>query len=153
MSTGEQRSKVSDVCADDICRGVARTLAAAGHAVLAELPLANGRRADLVALGRDGRVTIVEIKSSRADFLGDQKWPEYLEFCDLFYFAVSPGFPHALLPPTQGLILADRFMAEIIREARACPLPAARRKAMLLRFGRAAAMRLHALSDPFRVAD
>lgn len=139
-----------EVCADDIRRGVSRALAAADHAVLAELPLANGRRADLVALGRDGRITIVEIKSSRLDFLTDQKWPEYLAFCDLFYFAVTADFPHALLPPAQGLILADRFMAEVVREARACPLPAARRKAMLLRFGRAAAMRLHALSDPFQ---
>lgn len=135
--------------AADICRGVRRALAAADHAVLPELPLANGRRADLVALGRDGRITVVEVKSSRADFLADQKWPEYLDFCDLFYFAVGADFPHALLPPTQGLILADRFMAEVVREASVRPLPAARRKAMLLRFGRAAAMRLHALDDPF----
>lgn len=135
--------------ADSICRGVARALAAADHAVLPEMPLANGRRADLVAVGRDASIAIVEVKSTRADFLTDRKWPEYLEFCDLFYFAVAEDFPHALLPDSEGMIIADRFMAEIVRNPRLRPLSAARRKAMLLRFGRAAATRLHALCDPF----
>jgi hypothetical protein len=58
------------------------------------------------------------------------------------------GFPLALLPPTEGLILADRFAGEILREAPLRSLSPARRKALLIRFARAAAGRLHALLDP-----
>lgn len=132
----------------DLLRGVARAMIAADRAVLAELPLANGRRADLVAIDRAGEVTLVEIKSCRADFLADRKWPAYLEYCDRFYFAVGGGFPLDLLPAGEGLILADRFGGEIVRAARLRPLSAARRKAVLLRFGRLAALRLQSLLDP-----
>jgi hypothetical protein len=131
-----------------ILRGVARALSAAGQAVLPEVPLANGRRADLLALDRSGTITLVEIKSSRADFVADRKWQEYLDYCDRFYFAVAAGFPLELLPPGEGLILADRFAGEILREARLRCLSAARRRAMLIRFARAAAGRLQALLDP-----
>ncbi len=131
-----------------ILRGAARRLIDADHAVLAELPLGNGRRADLVAIDRAAAITIVEIKSSRADFLTDRKWQAYLGYCDRFYFAVEPTFPLELLPAGEGLILADRFAGEIVREATLRPLAAARRKAMLLRFARTAAARLHFLLDP-----
>lgn len=131
-----------------IARGVARLLAAADQAVVAELPLADGRRADLVALGRDGRISIVEVKSCRADFVADRKWPQYLAYCDFFYFAVAPDFPLAFLPPEEGLILADGFAAEFVREPALRPLPAARRKAMLIRLARVAGGRLQALLDP-----
>ena len=131
-----------------ILRGVGRALSDAGHAVLAELPLGNGRRADLAALDRAGAVVLVEVKSCRADFRADRKWRDYLAYCDRFYFAVASDFPLALLPPEEGLILADRFGGEIVREARLRALGAARRKAMLIRFGRAAAGRLHSLLDP-----
>jgi hypothetical protein len=134
--------------AGDLVRGVGRALTDAGHTVLAELPLGNGRRADLVAIDRAAGITIVEVKSGRADFMTDHKWHAYLGFCDRFYFAVDRDFPLALLPAGEGLIVADRFAGEIVREARLRSLSAARRKAMLLRFARLAAMRLHALSNP-----
>jgi hypothetical protein len=116
--------------------------------VLPEVPLANGRRADLLALDRNGLITLVEIKSCPADFRADRKWQHYLEYCDRFYFAVAAGFPQNLLPPDEGLILADRFAGEIVREARLRTLAAARRKAMLIRFARAAAGRLQLLLVP-----
>jgi hypothetical protein len=134
--------------AADILRGVGRTLAEADHAVLAELPLGNGRRADLVAVDRAGTISLIEIKSCRADFVSDRKWYAYLDYCDRFYFAVASDFPHHLLPSDAGLILADRFGGEIVRSAPHRPLAPARRKAMLIRFGRAAASRLHGLLDP-----
>jgi len=134
--------------AGDILRGVARALGAADQAVLAEVPLANGRRADLVALDRSGTISLVEIKSGRADFLTDRKWQDYLDYCDRFYFAVAAGFPLELLPPEEGLILADRFAGEVVRAAQLRCLGAARRKAMLIRFARASAGRLQALLDP-----
>jgi hypothetical protein len=71
-----------------------------------------------------------------------------LDYCDRFCFAVGSDFPLGLLPPEEGLILADRFGGEIVREARLRTLSAARRKAMLVRFGRVAAGRLHGLLDP-----
>jgi hypothetical protein len=131
-----------------IWRGAARCLIDADHAVLAELPLGNGRRADLVAIDRAATITIVEVKSGRADFLADRKWQGYLGFCDRFYFAVERDFPAALLPAGEGLIVADRFAGAIVRDAPLRPLGAARRKAMLLRFARLAAARLYGLLDP-----
>lgn len=129
-------------------RGLARSFADADQVTLAEFPLANGRRADLVALDREGLITIVEIKSSRADFQADHKWPEYLEFCDRFAFAVPAGFPIELLPAAEGLFIADGFAAEILRATLLRRLPPARRKAMLLRFARLAAARLQGVLDP-----
>lgn len=134
--------------APDIQRGVARAMIDSDHAVLSELPLANGRRADLVAVDHAGRITLVEIKTCRADFLCDHKWQDYLAYCDRFYFAVGSDFPCDLLPAGEGLILADRFEGAIVRDARVRPLGAARRKAMLVRFARASASRLQALTDP-----
>jgi hypothetical protein len=119
-----------------------------GHVTLPEFTLGNGRRADLIALAPDGLLTIVEIKSSVADFRADQKWPNYEDFCDRFYFAVPETVPLDILPEDRGLIIADSFGAAILREARHQALAGARRKAVMLRFAHAAAGALHALADP-----
>lgn len=134
--------------APEIARGVARALTGMGFAPLAEFPLANGRRADVAAVDHRGLCVIVEVKASRADFLADRKWPEYLPYCDAFYFAVAPGFPLDLLPATEGLIVADRFAGEVVRPAPLRPLSAARRKALLIRFARTGAWRLQGMLDP-----
>ena len=126
----------------EIARGVLRLLNSYGFAVVTEMTLANGRRADVAAIGPAGDVTIVEIKSSVADFRSDQKWPEYRPFCDRFFFAVSHEFPHDLIPDEAGLIIADGFGGAIIREPETEKLAAARRKAVTLRFARLAATRL-----------
>ncbi|MDH3663794.1 MAG: MmcB family DNA repair protein [Alphaproteobacteria bacterium] len=129
-------------------RGVGRALVAADQAVLFEFALANGRRADVVALDHQGRFTIIEIKSGLADFQADHKWRDYQDYCDFFAFAVAADFPAGVLPPDEGLMIADGFGAEFVRPARLDPLSAARRKAMLIRFARAGAGRLQALLDP-----
>lgn len=119
-----------------------------GHSVVTELPLSSGHRADIVSLGQDGTLWIVEIKSSLADFQADSKWPYYRGHCDRLFFAVAPDFPADVLPEDTGLILADRFGAEMAREAPEHKLAGGRRKAVTLRFARAAALRLHAVHDP-----
>jgi hypothetical protein len=81
----------------DLLRGVGRALTAAGQTVLAELPLGNGRRADLAAIDRAGAIILVEVKSCRADFRADRKWREYLDYCDRFYFAVGSAAPQLCL--------------------------------------------------------
>ncbi len=131
-----------------LARGVARALAQNGYSALAEVPLADGRRADLMALGRDGALVIVEIKSSVADFRADRKWPDYRQWCDRLYFAVGEGFPLDLIPAECGLIQADGFGAVILREAPEQKLGAARRRAVHLRFARLAAARLQRMLDP-----
>lgn len=132
--------------AQDILRGVQRVLKAHRLESLAEVVLANGRRADVMAIGSSGELWIVEIKSSIADFRSDAKWPEYVDYCDRLFFAVSPAFPNEILPQAAGLILADRFGGEIVREAPETRLSAPRRKAVTLAFARVAAARLmHAL--------
>jgi hypothetical protein len=134
--------------AANVQRGVRRLFARLGHATLPEFTLANGRRADIIALSPEGHLTIVEIKSSVADFRADQKWPDYEPFCDAFYFAVPDTVPLSILPEDRGLIVADAFDGAILREARRHPLAGARRKALTLRFARFAAGTLHALADP-----
>lgn len=129
-------------------RGVGRALIAADQSILFELPLANGRRADVVALDHHGRFTIIEIKSGLADFQADHKWRDYRDYCDFFAFAVAADFPDHVLPEDEGLMIADDFGAEVIRSPRHDPLNAARRKAMLIRFARAGAGRHQALLDP-----
>jgi hypothetical protein len=145
---GLQSDGRQSAAAAEIARGVGRLLWSLGLASITELPLASGRRADVVGLSDKGELWIVEIKSSAEDFRADHKWPEYGLFCDRLYFAVAPTFPQELLPLDAGLIVADRYGGELVREAPETPLPPARRKAMVLRFGRTAALRLQSLADP-----
>ena len=133
--------------AGDVRRGVCRLLVDHGLAPLAEVKLPNARRADVMALGRNGQVWIVEIKSCRADFLTDGKWADYLGYADRFLFAVDLDFPQGILPTTEGLILADRFGGEIVRDPVDRPLPSARRKVVTLIHARTAAFRLHGLVE------
>ena len=134
--------------ATEIATGVRRLLAGYGYASVTEMTLRSGRRADILALGPDGCVWIVEIKSSVADFRADLKWPDYRAFCDRLFFAVPTGFPTDILPAETGLMLADAYGAALVREAPEHKLAPARRRAVLLRFAHLAAGRLHGLVDP-----
>jgi hypothetical protein len=131
-----------------VCRGASRLLHSLGFAAIPELPLASGRRADLIALGEAGEFWIVEVKSCIADFRTDRKWQEYRLYCDRLLFAVAPDFPATILPADAGLIVADSYGGTLVREAPLHPLASARRKALLIRFGRAAAARFAAKNDP-----
>ena len=100
-----------------IGRGTARLLHALRLCSVRELPLPSGRRADLVALGGDGEIWIVEIKSSVADFRADQKWMDYRLHCDRLFFATTLEVPCEIFPKDTGLIVADAFGASIVCEA------------------------------------
>ena len=144
----------SDVpAAADVARGVTRLFCRQDLFAICEMPLPNGRRADLMAIDGKGGLTIVEIKVAKSDLIGDGKWTDYLDYCDLFYWAVPPHLASILeeeryLPGDAGLIVADRYDAAIVRAAAHRPLPPARRKAELLHFARRAARRLSAQIDP-----
>ena len=129
-------------------RGAQRLLVALGHSCVCELPLASGRRADLVAVRHDGEIWIIEIKSSIEDFRVDQKWPEYRLHCDRLYFATAAHVPPEIFPQDAGLIVADAYGGELLREAPEHRLHATTRRSMMLAFAHAAARRLHALNDP-----
>jgi hypothetical protein len=139
--------------ATDVARGVTRLFCRQEVFSICEVPLPNGRRADMMAIDPKGCLTIVEIKVSKADLTGDAKWTDYLEYCDRFFWAVPAPLAGLLqeerfLPGDAGLIVADRYDAAIMREAAHRPLAPARRKAELLRFARRAARRLSAHIDP-----
>jgi hypothetical protein len=131
-----------------VARGTTRLLHSFGLSVVSELPLASGRRADLVALGTSGEIWIVEIKSSIADFRADQKWMDYRMHCDRLFFATTLEVPCDIFPKDTGLIVADAFGAEIVCEAPEHRLSATTRRLMTLAFARAAALRLSTLADP-----
>ena len=139
--------------AADIARGTLRLLSEHGYAAITEFTLGSGRRADVAAIDPSGRLLIIEIKSCRADFLTDEKWRSYLEYCDAFSFAVGMNFPRELLPPETGLIVADRYGGHFLRPPYEQSLNAGRRKAEILRFARVAAQRLSALDRPHALDD
>jgi hypothetical protein len=131
-----------------VARGTTRLLHAHGFSVVSELPLASGRRADLVALDGKGEIWIVEIKSSVADFRADQKWMDYRLHCDRLFFATTQTVPCEIFPTDTGLIVADAFGGAFVCEAPEHRLSAPTRKQMMLLFARAAALRLQSLTDP-----
>lgn len=139
--------------ATDVARGVRRLFARNDIWCLPEMPLRGGRRADLMGVDRKGNVVIVEIKVARADLLGDAKWPDYLDHCDRFYWALPPGLDRAPLdsdnfrPDACGIIVADAYDAEIVRPAPLKPLAAARRKVEVAALARAAMRRMTMAED------
>ena len=131
-----------------VARGVARLLLRHDCMTVTEVTLGNGRRADLMGLCRKGVVTIVEVKVSRGDLLGDTKWTDYLDYCDRFFWAIPASLDASLLenanklPDRAGLIIADRYDAAVVREPQTVALAPSRRRAETLRFARRAAQRL-----------
>jgi hypothetical protein len=146
------------LAASDVARGIGRLFARNDIWCLSEVPLKNGRRADLMGIDAKGLVVIVEIKVARADLLGDAKWPDYLDFCDRFYWGLPPALDRAPLeseayrPETCGVIVADGYDAEILRPAAFAPLAAARRKTLVEQLARIAMRRHMALIDPLATA-
>jgi len=141
-------SAVEPIGAAPLARGICRALEQLGYVSLVEFPLANGRRADILALGKTGDLVIVEIKSSVADFRADRKWSAYRDFSDRLYFAVTNDFPRALIPDECGLMVADSFSAAMLRDGSTTRLDPGRRRALTMRFARTAATRLRRLLDP-----
>ncbi len=131
-----------------LARGVCRHLLAHDFVTVEELVPSPGLRVDVMGVGPKGEVWVVECKSSRADYMSDRKWQGYLDWCDRFFWAVDADFPVDLLPDETGLILADSYDAEIVRLGPETRLAPARRKVMLQKFARHAALRLQALRDP-----
>ena len=138
----------SELPGQRLARGVCRHLAGRGFATLTEFVPEAGLRVDVIALGPKGEIWIVECKSSRMDFISDRKWAGYLAWCDRFFWAVDADFPGEILPEETGLILADGFDGELVRWPPETPLAGARRKALVQRFARTAALRLGVLIDP-----
>ena len=138
---------ISTSTAADVARGVSRLLLQDGYAPILEFTLPNGRRLDVAAIGPGGEILGVEIKVALADLRCDTKWPEYLDYCDLFYFAIPPDFPPEHVPHQTGLIVADRYGGEIVKQAEAQSLHASRRKAVTISFANVAASRLSAILE------
>lgn len=125
-----------------VTRGAARLFRHMGIATVQEFKLPNGRRVDIAGLDQKGNLVIAEVKSCELDFTGDNKWTEYLPYCDRFFFAVAETFPRDLLPTEEGLIIADGFDGAVLRDSVIRKLAPARRKALTLHFARHAALRV-----------
>jgi len=147
MSEEDERSR-NTKAAKGMAQGITRLMRNRDETCLTEFTLKTGRRVDVIALNRKGLFTVIEIKSSVSDFRSDNKWHEYLEFCDRFYFAVPIKFPTKILPTRCGLMVADGYGAEILRDSKSGSMNATRRKALTLRFARTAAARLMQLTKP-----
>jgi len=65
-------------------------------------------RPDIWLVNRDGQIVIIEVKSSRADFISDKKWHIYRQFCDMMYFAIDGSYINRdELPAGIGLMKLD----------------------------------------------
>ncbi|MBX9760692.1 MAG: MmcB family DNA repair protein [Beijerinckiaceae bacterium] len=146
--SGQARGEDGELTSSKIIRGTRRLVSTLGFSSVCELALPNGRRADMVAISATGHILIVEVKSCVADFRSDHKWREYLDYCDQLFFALATDGPVDLIPEDAGLIVADAYSAELLRDSPRLPVAPARRRAMLLAFARHAADRLLALQDP-----
>ena len=137
-----------------VMRGICRLFARNDIWCLSEMPLRSGRRADLMGVDAKGQVIIVEIKVSRADLLGDAKWPDYLDHCDRFFWGLATHLDRACMegeafrPNQCGLIVADGYDAEILRPAPLMPLAASRRKVEVENLARTALRRQALALDP-----
>ena len=126
-----------------VTRGAVRLLESLGYRTLTEMRLASGRRVDAIGLDGRGRFAVVEVKTSLTDLRADDKWRDYLPYCDLFYFAVPPGFRLEAVPDEVGLIIADRFAGEVARASPLVPMAALRRRSQTLLFAHVASARLY----------
>lgn len=126
---------LEEITAERLRKATAKLFFDAGEACLREFTLKSGHRVDLICLSRAQQITIIEIKSSRQDFISDRKWHNYLEWADHFYFAVSAHFPVELLPEASqcGIIISDGFDGHILRPAPQTPLAPARRAHLIRR--------------------
>ncbi len=131
-----------------LARGVCRHLLDLDFVTVEEMTPTPGLRVDIMAMGPKSELWVVECKSSRTDFASDRKWHGYLDWCDRYFWAVDADFPVDLLPEGTGLIVADAYDAEILRMPPEVRLAAARRKVMVQKFARHAALRWHAARDP-----
>ncbi len=136
-----------------ITRAAIRFCLLRGWAPVEQVPLPDGRRADVLALLPDGGFVILEVKSGARDFLADQKWPDYRAWCDRLFFAVDLDFPQDLLPEDVGLVVAEEREAALLRDAPEHRLAPARRRSLLHRHATLAALRLAALTDPAGAAE
>lgn len=136
-----------------VTRAAMRFCALRGWAPVEQVPLPDGRRADILALQPTGDFVILEVKSCARDYLSDAKWPDYRAWCDRLYFAVDLDFPQDLLPEDAGLVVAEDRDAALLREAPEHRLAPARRRSMLHRYAMLAGGRLAALSDPAGAAE
>lgn len=148
----DNRADISPA-AKTVLKGTKRLLGSLGYGAIEEFPLKNNRRADLLAISKKADLSIVEVKSGIADFRADTKWTDYLDFCDRFFFAVSPDFPidyiknHPAYSERVGIILADQHGGEIIVPSIALPLHTSRRKTIVQRLAFIAGRR--AIGDAF----
>lgn len=61
-----------------------------------------------------------EIKCTRADFLHDNKWSEYLNYCTDFYFVAPPGvIQPEELPGQVGLLVTSKNIARLYTKRKA----------------------------------
>ncbi len=131
-----------------MARSICRHLLGYDFVSMEEFTPERGKRVDVMALGPKGEIWVFECKSGRADFRADHKWRGYLAWCDRYFWVVDADFPTDLLPPGTGLVIADAYGAEIIRMGAENKLSAPRRKALIRKFARATALRLHRFLDP-----
>ncbi len=136
MTSGEVKSALMQYCADRKLLGIQE--ASAG-----------GFRFDfwwMLPSFTKQSMAGIEIKVSRADFLGDKKWRGYLPYCEKFYFACPIGLirPEELEPGIGLLWIHENGTVQIEKRAKHRPMTEDAAKRMLLRV----IFKLHFYEEP-----
>jgi len=77
--------------ATDVARGVTRLFCRQDRFAICEVPLPNGRRADLMAIDARGGLEDVQIKGAKDEPVGGCKRAGYLDYYCRFFRAVPPA--------------------------------------------------------------
>ncbi len=65
-------------------------------------------------------IVVYEVKVSRSDFLNDDKWQGYLEYCNAFYFVCAPDVAGpSEMPADAGLLLASKNAKKLYTKKKA----------------------------------
>jgi hypothetical protein len=89
-----------------------------GWSALDEITLPNKRRLDVCAVGPGGGLIGVETKVSEADLRQDEKWVDYLQFVDTFYFCIPEHLPAKFVHENVGLLVQAKGKVTL---KRLCP--------------------------------
>lgn len=123
VHTDPLKPKVGNKTSGDLVRALHSRHSQMGDVCLTEVSLgSSGKRADFYALRAswsNSLPTCYEIKVTKQDFKRDTKWPNYLPYCERFYFACPTG----LISPERvskeaGLVwVDDRGIVSIIKNS------------------------------------
>ena len=132
-----------------ILRNTMRFLSNKGYKMITEFALPNKKRVDLIGINREKKVIIIEVKSNFMSIKKDKKWENYLNYCNLFYFALSEVPEKFKFKKKIGFIKSTRLETKIVKDCEYIKMKKLKKNKIIFNFAASAAYKFHRLVDPF----